>query len=79
MSVWASRHLPDGRGKNRQLPPSDLVRQSFYSRLAGYEDVIDTERLSEDPALRLIGSKKLLARGAALTPRLQSFEAELLT
>ncbi len=31
------RHLTDGRGKNTQLPLTDLVRQSVYSRLAGYE------------------------------------------
>src|SRR5215472_9732016 len=73
------RHLTDGRGKNTQLPLIDLVRQSIYSRLAGYEDVNDAERLSQDPAFRLIGSEKVLQRGAALTSRLQSFETELLT
>jgi len=73
------RHLTDGRGKNTQLPLTDLVRQSVYSRLAGYEDVNDAERLSQDPAFRLIGSEKVLECGAALTSRLQSFETELLT
>ena len=73
------RHLTDGRGKNTQLPLTDLVRQSVYSRLAGYEDVNAAERLSQDPAFRLIGSEKVLERGAALTSRLQSFETELLT
>ena len=73
------RHLTDGRAKNTQLPLTDLVRQSVYSRLAGYEDVNDAERLSQDPAFRLIGSEKVLERGAALTSRLQSFETELLT
>src|SRR5713226_4610409 len=73
------RHLADARGKNTQLPLADLVRQSVYSRLAGYEDVNDAERLSQDPAFRLIGSEKVLERGAALTSRLQSFETELLT
>jgi len=73
------RHLTDARGRNTQLPLADLVRQSVYSRLAGYEDVNDAERLSQDPAFRLIGSEKVLERGAALTSRLQSFETELLT
>jgi len=73
------RHLVDARGKNTQLPLADLLRQSVYSRLAGYEDVNDAERLSQDPAFRLIGSKKVWERGAALTSRLQSFETELLT
>ena len=62
-----------------QLPLSDLLRQSVYSRLAGYEDVNDAERLSQDPTCRLIGSKKILQRGAALTSRLQSFETGVLT
>ncbi len=73
------QHLADPRGKNAQLPLTDLVRQSIYSRLAGYEDVNDAERLSQDPAFRLIGSSKIWERGAALTSRLQSFETELLT
>jgi hypothetical protein len=57
----------------------DLVRQSVYSWLAGYEDVNDAERLSQDSAFWLIGSRKIIERGAALTSRLQSFEAEILT
>ena len=73
------RHLTDAHGKNTQLPLSDLVRQSVYSRLAGYEDVNDAERLAQDPAFRLIGSRKIWERGAALTSRLQSFETEVLT
>ncbi len=72
------RHLTDVRGKNTQLPPTDLVRQSVYSRLAGYEDVNDAERRSQDPAFGLIGSRKIWERGAALTSRLQSFETEVL-
>src|SRR5271170_4141521 len=79
LSVLIERHLIDSRrGKNVQLPLSDLLRQSVYSRLAGYEDVNDAARLSQDPSFRLIGSKKTWDRGAALTSRLQSFETELL-
>ncbi|MDP2735210.1 MAG: IS1380 family transposase, partial [bacterium] len=72
------QHLTDPRGKNAQLPLADLLRQSLYSRLAGYEDVNDAERLSHDPTFRLIGSEKIWDRGAALTSRLQSFETEVL-
>jgi hypothetical protein len=80
LSVLIERHLIDSRrGKNVQLPLSDLLRQSVYSRLAGYADVNDAERLSQDPTFRLIGSKKILERGAALTSRLQSFETGVLT
>src|SRR6202011_722191 len=67
------------RGKNIQLPLADLLRQSIYSRLAGYEDVSDAARLAQDPTFRLIGSRKIWERGAALTSRLQSFETEVLT
>ena len=53
------QHLTDPRrGNNTQLPLADLLRQSVYSRLAGYEDVNDAERLSQDPTFRLIGSEK---------------------
>jgi hypothetical protein len=46
--------------------------------VAGYEDLNDAERLSQDPTFRLIGSEKIWDRGAALTSRLQSFETDLL-
>ncbi len=58
--------MDDRRGKNTQLPLPDLLRQSIYSRLAGYKDVNDAERLSQDPTFRLIGSEKIWERGAAL-------------
>ena len=78
LSQLIAQHLIDPRGTNARLPLADLLRQSMYSRLAGYEDVNDAERLSQDPTFRLIGSKKTWDRGAALTSRLQSFETELL-
>ena len=74
-----AKHLSDARrGKNTQLPLADLFLQSIYSRMAGYEDVNDAERLSQDPAFRLIGSDKVWDRGVALTSRLQTFETEML-
>ena len=72
------QHLNDPRGTNTRLPLADLLRQSVYSRLAGYEDMNDAERLSQDPTFRLIGSEKIWERGAALTSRLQTFETEIL-
>jgi Transposase DDE domain group 1 len=62
-----AQHLTDSRhGRNTQLPLADLLRQSVYSRIAGYEDVNDAERLAQDPAFRLIGSGEHLGswRGA---------------
>ena len=79
LSELISEHLTDSRGKNTQLPMADLLRQSVYSRLAGYEDVNDAERLARDPTFRLMGSERIWERGAALTSRVQSFETELLT
>jgi len=69
-----AQHITDPRGKNTQFPLTDLVRQSIYRRLAGYEDINDAERLSHDPTFRLIGSEQIWERGAALTSRVHSFE-----
>ena len=53
-------HLSDSRqGTNKQFTLADLLRQSVYSRLAGYEDLNDAERVSIDPTFRLIGSQKI--------------------
>src|SRR6516164_4887996 len=78
-SELIGQHLTDSRAKNTQLHLADLLRQSVYSRMAGYEDVNDAERLAQDPTFQLTGSEKIWERGAALTSRLQSFETELLT
>ena len=44
--VLITLHLSDSRrGKNTRLPLADLFRRSVYSRIAGYEDVNDAERL----------------------------------
>jgi hypothetical protein len=72
-------HLVDPRqGQNTKFPLADLVRQSVYSRLAGYEDLNDAVRVSVDPSFRLLGSKENWDRGGALTSRLQSFETGML-
>jgi len=73
-------HLSDSRqGLNKQFTLTDLLRQSVYSRMAGYEDLNDTLRLAADPTFRLIGSQRIWDRGAALTSTLHWFETELLT
>jgi hypothetical protein len=78
-SELIEQHLTDSRANNARFSFADLLRQSVYSRLAGYEDVNDAERLSSDPTFRLIGSDRIWDRGAALTSRLQTFETEMLT
>ena len=41
-----------GRNIQHQLVP--LLRQCVYSRLAGYEDTNDAERMAQDPAMKVI-------------------------
>ena len=41
-------------GRNVQHNMPTLLRQSIYSRLAGYEDVNDAQHLSVDPVMRAI-------------------------
>ncbi len=72
-------YLSDSRqGLNKKFPRADLLRQSIYSRLAGYEDVNDAVRVSADPTFRLIGSQRNWDRRAALTSTLHGFETEIL-
>ena len=55
------------------------VRQSIYSRLAGYDDTNDADRLSQDPAMRVVVGWKGPGRKAASTSEMSRFETELLT
>ena len=54
---------------------TNLLRQSVYSRLAGYEDVNDAQRLSVDPVMRAVTGKKKNAVSANTVGR---FETEIL-
>jgi hypothetical protein len=45
-----------GRNIRHQLVP--LLRQSIYSRLAGYDHTNDAERLAQDPAMRVVVAGK---------------------
>src|SRR3989475_2245060 len=59
LGALIERHLADPRtGRNSQFPLPDLFRQSVYSRLAGYEDTNDAERLAEDPTFRMLASRE---------------------
>ena len=74
------KRLRDSRqGLNKKFPFADLLRQSVYSRLAGYEDLNDAVRVSADPTFRLIGSNRNWDRDGALTSTLHSCETEMLT
>ncbi len=68
--------LSDRRtGRNIQHDMTNLLRQSVYSSLAGYEDVNDAHRLSVDPVMRAVTGKK---KNAASTNTMGRFETEIL-
>ena len=74
--------LTDSRqGSNKQHLLIPLLRQSIYSRLAGYEDVNDAERLAVDSAMRhVVGGRAALADKEAASPSgVGRFETEMLS
>ena len=67
-------------GRNVQHRLVGLLRQSVYSRLAGYEDTNDAERLAQDPTMRVVvGRRGGPERPAASTNTMSRFETEVLT
>src|ERR1700737_1319400 len=66
-------------GQNPQHPLAGLVRRSIYSRLAGYEDVNDAERLCLDPAMRSVVGGRAKDNQAASTSEMARFETETLS
>jgi hypothetical protein len=79
MSADGLRDARLGRNKQHGLVP--LLRQSIYSRLAGYEDVNDAERLCDDPAMRhVVGGRASEAeKRAASSSEVGRFETEILS
>ncbi|MBM4004758.1 MAG: hypothetical protein FJ295_15980 [Planctomycetes bacterium] len=68
-----------GSNKRHQILP--LLRQSVLSRLAGYEDVNDAERLCLDPTIRYVvgGRAALPENRAASASEVGRFETETLS
>jgi len=75
----ASEFCDNRTGKNTQHAIPALLRQSIYSRLAGYEDTNDAERLCIDPAMRQVAGGRATERNAASTSLMGRFETETLT
>ena len=62
------RETRGGRNVQHELVP--LLRQSVYSRLAGYEDTNDALRLARDPAMQAVVGHQALEKQAASQPAL---------
>jgi hypothetical protein len=80
LTSTAASGLHDTRtGQNTQHSLLALLRQSLYSRLAGYEDVNDAERLRLDPALRTVVGGRAQGNTAASASEMARFETETLS
>ena len=80
LTAMSNDVLKDKRtGKNTQHSMVALMRQSIFSRLAGYEDTNDAERLSVDPTMRYVVGGRACERNAASTSQMGRFETEVLT
>ena len=66
-------------GLNTRHTLSAQLRQSIYSRLAGYEDTNDAEQLCNDPAMRHVVGDRAKEGKAASTSQMGRFETDVLT
>ena len=80
LTDMAAQLVDDPRtGRNGRHRLAGLLRQSVFSRLAGYEDVNDADRLCRDPVMRQLVGGRAIKRGAASASAMGRFETEMLT
>jgi len=66
-------------GRNICHSMTALLRQSIYSRLAGYEDVNDADPLSLDPVMRQVIGGRAANKQAVSASQVARFETKVLT
>ena len=80
LTAMADHALTDLRtGSNVQHSMRALLHQSVYSRLAGYDDLNDAERLAIDPVMRRVVGGRAVDRAAASTSQMGRFETDVLS
>ena len=80
LTTMAESLLHDWRtGQNTRHTMVGLLRQSVFSRLAGYEDTNDADRTSVDATMRHVVGGRAKTNRAASTSQMGLFETEVLT
>jgi len=80
LSDMAAGLLSDMRtGRNGRHCLPGFLRQSVFSRLAGYEDVNDANRLRRDPVMRQLVGGRAVKDSAASASAMGRFETGMLT
>lgn len=80
LSDIATAMIADPRtGRNGRHRLADFLRQSIFSRFAGYEDVNDAGRLCRDPVMRQLVGGQAVKHGAASANAMGRFETQMLT
>jgi hypothetical protein len=79
LTQLAGEALVDTRtGQNTRHGLIAQLRQSVYSRLAGYEDINDADQLRVDPAMRQVVGEQARPSTAASTSQMGRFETDIL-